>query len=139
MKVALDAAQRGDARDKSRGVNTWVNNVLSGGYHRYRPADTWLPAVDIYESRDDFYVVAELAGVDAEGIGISTDGCTLTITGERPGPQLPDDCTEVCVLVMEIERGSFERTVELPGQADVEGLRATFRCGVLWIRIPRRT
>ena len=138
MRVALEAAERDDVRGKPGSVNSWVNNVLSGGYRQYRTGGTWSPAVDIYESRDDFYVAAELAGVDPGGIGISTDGETLTITGRRPGPQLPDDCTEVRVHVMEIEQGSFERTVEIPGPADVEGLRATFRCGVLWIRIPRR-
>ncbi len=138
MELTLDAADVGDASAQGPGVNRWVDDVLSGGYHRYRPTDTWAPAVDIYESRDDVYVVADLAGVLADSIGICSEGLTLTITGTRKPPQLPDGCDEVCVHVMEIDQGPFERTVPLPSKVATDRVEAAFRRGLLWIRLPRR-
>ena len=137
MELALDAADQGDMSARGPGTNRWVDDVLSSGYHRYRPTDTWSPAVDIYESRTDVYVVADLAGVLASGIDICSEGRCLTITGTRRSPQLPDGCTEVCAYAMEIDQGPFKRIVEIPSEVDVDGVEASFQRGLLWIRLPR--
>jgi len=138
MELTLDSANLGDESAQGPGANRWVADALSGGYHRYRPTDTWAPAVDIYESRDNVYVVVDLAGVLASSIGIGIEGRTVTVTGTRKPPQLPDGCGEVCVHVMEIDQGPFERTVPLPSDVETDGVEAAFRRGLLWIRLPRR-
>ncbi len=138
MTLTVDAAHQGDSAPTEPGVSKWVDNVL-GGYHRYRSGDTWSPAVDIYESRDDFYVIADLAGIDVASIAIRTKGRMLTITGSRPVPQLPSRRGKVRMHVMEIDQGPFERTVEIPGRSDPADFEAILRCGLLWIRLPKRS
>jgi len=138
MEVTLDASDLGDPSTQGPGVNKWVDDALSSGYHRYRPTDTWAPAVDIYESRHTVYVVADLAGVLPDSIGINSEGRTLTITGTRKAPKMPDGCDEVCVHLMEIDQGPFERTVPLPSDVATDCIEAAFRQGLLWIRLPRR-
>src|SRR5690348_883968 len=43
----------------------------------------WSPALDVYEDKDQFTVVAELPGFNKDQIEISLHQGALTITGER--------------------------------------------------------
>lgn len=139
MLVTVEAAHHGEPGSPPPDVSKWVDNVLGSSYHGYRSGDTWSPAVDVYESRNYFYVVADLAGVQTSSIGILAKGRGLTITGLRPTPELPGQGGKVRMHMMEIDQGPFKRTIEVPGEADVTNFEATFRFGFLWIRIPRRS
>ena len=41
------------------------------------------------------------------------------------------------VHLMEIDHGRFRRAIELPGDVDVASIEASYRCGYLWIRLPK--
>lgn len=138
MLPTVEAAHQDDPSSLEPGIGRWVDNVLGGGYHGYRSGGTWSPAVDVYEDAGYFYAVVDLAGVHAGGIGIRAEGQALTVTGSRPGPQLPGQKGKVLMHLMEIDQGPFERTIGMPDQADVNSIEATFRSGFLWIRLPRR-
>src|SRR6516162_7596266 len=43
----------------------------------------WSPALDVYETKDDFTVVVELPGLKKEAIDVSLHGDILTVSGER--------------------------------------------------------
>ena len=135
MTMTSSAAHHSDPTRPVPGGDKWVDSVLGSGYHHYRASGTWSPAVDVYESRDDFYVLADLAGVSADSVNIRMKGRTLTITGSRFAPQLP--CQRM--HVMEIDQGPFARTVEIPGEDDVGNVEAVFRSGLLWVRVPKRS
>src|SRR5271157_1898365 len=47
------------------------------------PLSRWIPAVDVYQDRNQFTVVVELPGLKKEEIEISLHDDTLTISGER--------------------------------------------------------
>ena len=94
----------------------------------------WLPAVDLYEDKDNFHLRAELPGMKKEAIDISIRDGVLTLSGERKEEQTQDG-TEV----HRSERfvGRFQRTVTLPSPVDADKVKATYRDGILTVTLPK--
>jgi HSP20 family molecular chaperone IbpA len=82
---------------------------------QFRAADGatlgWRPPLDVYETEDALYVVAELAGVAEDQIEVAVDEDILTIRGERaPLPFAPG----LSIHEMGILRGHFAADIYLP-------------------------
>ena len=95
----------------------------------------WVPAVDIYETDTHEVVIkAELPDVKKEDIGVSVENNVLTLTGERkPEQSKPEQFQRV-----ERRFGSFSRSFTLPTSVDAGQIAASYKDGVLTIRLPRR-
>ena len=92
------------------------------------------PAVDIFE-QDDFVVVkAELPGMKKEEINIELNAGLLRITGEK---KREEKIERKDYYRMERSEGSFERRISLPSGIDTEKVKASFKDGILDIRIPK--
>jgi HSP20 family protein len=94
----------------------------------------WCPLVDMLETRDAYIIRAELPGVGLENINIEVRNRRLTISGERPYESEP---VMAAYLSIERVRGSFERKFDLPGNVDVDAIKATYTDGVLEIQLPK--
>jgi HSP20 family protein len=94
----------------------------------------WAPAIDIYETKDDLVVSAELPGVKEKDIKLSIVGDMLSLRGERMADQQVRD-----EQYHRIERwsGGFERHIQLPIPVQADRVRASYRDGVLEIRLPK--
>jgi HSP20 family protein len=95
----------------------------------------WVPAVDIYETdAHEVVIKAELPDVKKEDIGVSVENNVLTLTGERKAEQTKRE------QVQRVERrfGSFSRSFTLPTSVDAGQIAASYKDGVLTIRLPRR-
>ncbi len=90
----------------------------------------WEPAVDVYEADDNIVVIAELAGVDEQGLHIIVDRNSIAIKGERTSPGSANRRT---YRQMEIDSGFFERIVNLPFAIDTQNTRAIYHNGMLEI------
>ena len=95
----------------------------------------WQPPMDIYESEQEYYVYADLAGVDPQSFSVVVDGHRLRVHGKR---LLPPHKNIACVHQLEIELGGFDRTVNLPGTVDVDAVTSTYTNGILSITLPKR-
>jgi HSP20 family protein len=96
----------------------------------------WVPAVDIYETDSHEVVIkAELPDVKKEDIGVTVENNVLTLTGERKQEQ-----STKREQFQRIERrfGSFSRSFTLPTSVDAGQIAASYKDGVLTIRLPRR-
>ncbi len=94
----------------------------------------WAPAVDIYETRDDLVVTAEVPDVREKDVHLSIVGDVLSLRGQRMSdPQVKEENYH------RIERwsGGFERHIQLPIPVQADRVRATYRDGVLEIRLPK--
>ena len=95
----------------------------------------WVPAVDIYETDTHEVVIkAELPDVKKEDIGISVENNVLTLTGERK----PEQSKREQFQRIERRFGSFSRSFTLPTSVDAGQIAASYKDGVLTIRLPRR-
>lgn len=123
----------------SGGTAGWAEHVPGRGFHKYRPVETWAPAVNLYEDDVHYFVVVDLAGVEGPGIKVFVDDqqSVVTISGRRGMPDVEGAGT-LKLHLMEIDHGDFSRTVNLPSDVDHTNISAEYRGGFLRIRIPKR-
>ena len=95
----------------------------------------WNPPVDIYESEGEYSVYVELAGADRNTLAVIAGENQLRFYGTR---QLPPKKSIDCVHQLEIELGSFDRTVTLPAGIDVDHVSSTYTDGILTIVLPKK-
>jgi len=95
---------------------------------------TWAPALDVYETKDDIVLNFELPGVREKDVTLSITGDLLTLKGERAFDR---DVKEDSYHQVERVFGKFERSVRLPMAVQPEKVRATYRDGVLEVRLPK--
>ena len=95
---------------------------------------TWLPPVDMYASKDDVVVSVELPGVNEKDVTVSMTGDLLTIKGER---RFENEVKEQDLLHVERTYGKFERMIQLPMAVQSDRVKATYRDGVLEIKLPK--
>jgi HSP20 family protein len=96
--------------------------------------ETWLPSVDISETKDNFVVKAELPGLEAKDVNVSISGDVLTIKGEKKTEEEEKDEHYHCV---ERYSGSFQRVFQLPSGVKTDMIEATFDKGVLNVTLPK--
>lgn len=94
----------------------------------------FVPAVDMYEDKDNVVVEAQLAGIDPEKIDISVENDVLQIKGES---EKKNEVEDKNYYRKEIRRGSFYRSVPLPAHVEGEKASAVSDEGVLRISIPK--
>jgi HSP20 family protein len=95
---------------------------------------TRMPAVDVYEDKDDVVIKAELPGLSKEDIGVEVADATLTIKGEKKREETIKEEDYYCC---ERAFGSFTRAVDLPCEVQADQVKASFKNGVLEVRMPK--
>jgi HSP20 family protein len=96
--------------------------------------DDQLVPMDVYASDEEIVVQAILPGVKPEEVEITMEGSTLTISGDTT---VTNEGKEGSLLLSEIRRGRFTRTLNLPDGLEPDKARATFEDGVLTLRVPK--
>lgn len=93
-----------------------------------------VPAVDLYEEKDEIVAKVELPGLEKDDVQVNITDNLLTIKGEK---KKEEEIKEEDYYCCERSYGSFSRTIELPRAIQVDKARASFKKGVLEIRIPK--
>ena len=94
----------------------------------------WKPQMDIFETREEIIIRAELAGVKKQDIVVEVSSKAVKISGDRKGRQ-PD--RTATYRLAEIQFGRFERVLYLPSVIDVEKASATISNGFLELVLGR--
>lgn len=92
------------------------------------------PAVDLYEEKDDIVVKVELPGMDKDNIEVNLTDHTLTIKGKK---KKEEEIKEENYYKSERSYGSFVRTLELPRDVHADKVKASFKNGILEVRLPK--
>jgi HSP20 family protein len=95
---------------------------------------TWAPVLDIHETKDELVLSFELPGVTDKDVSLSITGDLLTLTGERAANR---DVKDENVYRVERVYGKFERSVQLPMPVQADKVKATYRDGVLEVKLPK--
>jgi len=94
----------------------------------------WAPAVDMYETKDELVMKAELPGLNEKDIHLSITGDVLTLRGER---QWNEDTKQESYYRGERWFGRFERSLPLPIPVQADKVKASYRDGVLTVSLPK--
>lgn len=106
--------------------------MLGGGDGGF--ATVLAPRVDVRETDKEVEVVAELPGMDEADIDVSVAQGMLTIRGEKKAEREQE---EGGYILRERSFGRIERMIPLPDGLDLDSAKATFKNGVLTVRITK--
>jgi HSP20 family protein len=96
--------------------------------------NTWAPAVDLFEDKDNLVLRAELPGMKKEDIEISLHENTVTISGERKNEKKyegGDTSREERFF------GRFTRSINLPKAVEPGKVKASYVDGILTVTLPK--
>jgi len=99
----------------------------------YEGAMTWAPRVDVSQHKGELIIRADLPGVDKDEVKINMTEDTVKIHGERHRAQEEE---RDGVYRSERSYGAFYRSVALPPGTASDQAKASFKDGVLEIRMP---
>jgi HSP20 family protein len=94
----------------------------------------WTPAVDMADEKDAIVVKVDLPGLDQKDIEVTVQDGTLTIRGERKEEKEEKKDNYYC---SERSYGAFLRSLPLPQGVEADQVKATFKKGVLEVRLPK--
>ena len=92
--------------------------------------------MDIGANDKEYTITVEVPGVSEKDVQVEVSNNIMTIKGEKKQEKEEKDKD-----FYRIERsyGSFQRVLSLPEDADQTDIKATFKNGILKVRMPRRT
>ena len=112
-----------------------MEKMISGLWESWEPVSSMLtPKTDVIQEKDGMLVKAELPGIKKSDLDISLDGDVLTIKAEKHEEKMEEDST---YCRCERSFGQYMRHVSLPYQVDSEQVSATFKDGLLTVKLPR--
>jgi HSP20 family protein len=105
--------------------DTWGTGTFHG---------TLLHSMDVYREKDALVVKAELPGIKKKDLDISLEDDVLSIKAEKKQEEVTEDTT---YYSSERHFGQYFRSMSLPFHVDAEKITATFKNGLLEIRLPK--
>jgi HSP20 family molecular chaperone IbpA len=103
------------------------------GAERTKSRKIYVPAVDILDTNQALLLIAEMPGVDENGVDITIEKNILTIRGvvtdHTPGGYK--------VRLEEYGIGDYERSFTLPNEIDRDHVQAIIKQGVLKLTFPK--
>lgn len=94
----------------------------------------WQPALEVFETDNEVVVKAELPGIDPKSVNVTVTTEGLTIKGEARAEHEDKGRN---YYRRELRYGAFQRTVALPNEVKSDETKATFRHGILEVRLPK--
>lgn len=94
----------------------------------------WVPLCDMYETKDDLHVSLEVPGIREKDVQVTITGDLLVVKGERKWDK---ELKEESYHRLERVYGKFERAVPLPVPVQADKVTASYRDGVLEIKLPK--
>ena len=95
---------------------------------------TWQPTLDIYQTDTEIVTAVEIPGINPKDIDITVSKNMLSLKGEL---KQSEEVQEEGYFRTERRFGSFRRVVPFPVEVKAEEARATFKNGVLEVRVPK--
>lgn len=119
-------------------IGSQVSEVIFAEAETYSEAEitaqTGQLSVDVFQTADEIVIVAPVAGVKLDDLHISITDEVLTIKGRR---SFQFQVSESDYFTQECFWGNFSRSVILPDAVDVSRVAASFKDGILTVRIPK--
>jgi len=95
----------------------------------------WIPAADVYETQDYYFVEMELPGVAMENVEVVVQDNILRISGEKKMEEFSGDHG---MQRMERYFGPFFREFSFPDPLTDTDVEATLKEGLLILKVPKK-
>ena len=116
-------------------LQTEMSRLMNGLFEgNGRTTQSWVPAVDVWETENDLVYAFDLPGVPEDAISIELQDDTLTVSAQR---DRVEQRAEDGFVRYERRFGTFSRAVGVPQGAKEDAIRADYRDGVLEIRVAK--
>ncbi len=112
---------------KSSNINISENNWPSS-------SEEGQLTMDVYQTPTEIIVKSAIAGVSPKDLDISITNDMVTVRGKR---EQEEEVEEDNYFYRECFWGTFSRSVILPMEVDANEAKATFKNGVLTIKLPK--
>lgn len=96
---------------------------------------TYVPEVEVRETKDAFIFKADLPGIDEKDLDISIQNNRLMIGGKREHEERKEDDR---YYAYERSFGEFSRSFVMPEGAELDKVTADLHSGVLTINVPKK-
>jgi HSP20 family protein len=108
-------------------------SATTGNREQQPNRPVFVPASDIYETKDSIVVLAEMPGVAPDAIDITLERRVLTIRGRSAG----SEHAGYQRVYNEYADGDYERVFTLSENIDRDRIEATLKDGVLHLTLPK--
>jgi HSP20 family protein len=110
-------------------MSRFMNGLLEGDG---RTTQSWVPAVDVWETETEIVYAFDLPGIPEEKISVELDDGALTVSAERE--RVEEDSND---RFYRFERrfGTFQRTIGVPQGVTESDVTADYRVGVLEVHV----
>lgn len=92
------------------------------------------PRAEVSETPEAYEIAVEIPGVEASDITVALAGNRLTVKGQK---RTAREKTDRDYYLAERSYGAFARGFTLPDDFDPERIEASYKAGVLTVRLPR--
>ena len=114
---------------------------LDSNYFEASPFDfhpkfkkSYIPKVDVTETKNEFLISAELPGMDDKDVVVTLEEGVLTLKGEK---KIVKEDKHQDYYNMERTYGSFQRSFKVSKIIDQNKIDASFTKGILMIKLPK--
>lgn len=113
----------------TKDLNNKQEAPAPSGTERTRNRKVYTPKVDIFENKDSIVLLADMPGVDENGVEVTLEKNILTITGNVEAVR-PDGME---LAYAEYDTGDYQRMFTISDEVDRDRIDATIKNGVLKI------
>ena len=116
-------------------LQTEMSRLMNGLFEgNGRETQSWVPALDVFETENELVYAFDLPGIAEEQIAIELNEDALTVSASRERSQ---ELTGNGFHRSERRFGSFTRTVGVPAGTSDDSVKADYRDGVLEVRVAK--
>lgn len=119
-----------DTLERLEALRNEINSVFNNSYSM----NSSYPLVNVYETEDDFKIVAELPGVTKDALNLTFTGNILTLSGRREGKKYGE---KISTLRKERLEGDFSKSLRIPVAVKSDEITANFNDGILTVVLPK--
>jgi HSP20 family protein len=112
-------------------MSRFMNGLLEGDG---RTTQSWVPALDVWETEDELVYAFDLPGIPEEEIAVEFEDGALTVSAERSRDRKVEGDR---FYRFERRFGSFARTIGLPQGVSEDAIEASYENGVLEVHVAK--
>jgi HSP20 family protein len=95
---------------------------------------TWMPAMELADTGDNFVLKAQLPGIDPKDVDVQVTREAISISGERRYENTEE---KPGYVRSEFRYGKFHRVLPLPAHIQNDSVQAEYKDGILMLTLPK--